>query len=267
MDPIAKTAYYCCGVRMVDARSAHPVCGDFLARRFMDSEALAVFERFEDFKMPNASNVARHRVIDDWLRDWLRARPDLPVVLLGAGFDTRAFRLDGGRWLELDQPALIASKEGTLPAARCPNPLQRVAIDFAREPLADKLAPLRRDKAPVVVMEGVSMYLEPGELSATLRTLKRTFSDHTLVCDLMTRAFARRYGGPLRQRIEALGGRFAELLDDPAALVTGEGYRVLDQRSIPQSAVDFGTVPIPRWLLATLLRALRDGYQLYVFRG
>lgn len=88
---------------------------------------------------------------------------------------------------------------------------------------------------------------------------------HTLVCDLMTRTFARRYGGPLRKRIAELGGHFGELLDNPAARVTAEGYRLLEKRSIPQSAVEFGTVAIPRWLLATLLRSLRDGYQLYVF--
>jgi len=47
--------------------------------------------------------------------------------------------------------------------------------------------------------------------------------------------------------------------------VTALGYRVLDTRSIPQSAVEFGTIAIPRWLLATLLRSLRDGYRIYVF--
>src|SRR5512132_36733 len=111
MDPIAKTAYYCCGVRAEDARSARPICGDHLAERFMDAEARAVFERFRSFRGPNASNAARHRAIDDILRERLRGQPDLPVVLLGAGFDTRAFRLAGGRWFELDQPALIERKE------------------------------------------------------------------------------------------------------------------------------------------------------------
>ena len=46
MDPIAKTAWYCCGARAQDARSARPVCGDTLAERFMDADAQALFERF-----------------------------------------------------------------------------------------------------------------------------------------------------------------------------------------------------------------------------
>jgi methyltransferase (TIGR00027 family) len=265
MDPIAKTAFYCCGIRAEDARSPNPVCGDALAQRFMDDEARAVFERFRGFAGPNAANVARHRLIDDLLRERLRERPDLPVVLLGAGFDTRASRLAGGRWLELDQPALIARKEAVLPAAGAPNLLERVAIDFASERLAEKLTPWHGNADAVVVMEGVSMYIEPDVMRATLATLREALPSHTLVCDLMTRTFARRYGGPLRRRIEEFGGTFAELSDDPAALVVGAGYLRVEARSIPGAAVDFGSARIPRWLLATLLRSLRDGYRLYVF--
>src|SRR2546421_12623046 len=107
MDPIAKTAWYCCGARAADARSERPVCGDHLAERFMDGEGQSVFQRFSGrkFQAPNVSNATRHRIIDDLLRERLRAQPDLPVVLLGAGFDTRAFRLTGGRRLRLRPPA------------------------------------------------------------------------------------------------------------------------------------------------------------------
>jgi len=264
MDPIAKTAYYCCGVRMADAQSARPVCGDTLAQRFMDAEARALFKRFERFHGPNASNAARHRIIDDLLRERLAAEPGLTVLLLGAGFDTRAFRLKGGQWLELDQPALIARKEATLPAGEAPNPLQRLAIDFARERLADKLAPWAGAAPAVVVMEGVSMYLGPEELRSTLLTLRQTLPGHTLVCDLMTRTFARRYGRGLRRRIKALGGNFAELLDDPEGFVTTQGYHPLAHYSIAGRAVEHGSVPLPQWLFNTLLRSLRDGYQVHV---
>ena len=106
----------------------------------MNPEAREIAARFQSFRGPNASNVTRHRLIDDWLRERLKATPDLRIVLLGAGFDTRAFRLMGGRWLELDQAAIVAAKEAELPAHDAPNSLQRVAIDFASEALADKVA-------------------------------------------------------------------------------------------------------------------------------
>lgn len=265
MDPIAKTAYYCCGARALDARSARPVCGDQLAERFMDDEAKAVFQRFARFKGPNTSNAARHRIVDDLLRERLQAQPDLPVVLLGAGFDTRAFRLQGGRWIEFDQPSLIALKEQKLPAAQAPNPLQRVAIDFAKDSLADKLAPWAGTRSAVVVMEGVSMYLRPEQLRNTAQTLQRLLPGHRLLCDLMSRRFERRYSGGLRREIQQLGGDFAPAQDDPAAFVESLGYRRVAEHSIAGRAVEHGSVPIPRWLFNSLLRSLRDGYKVFAF--
>ena len=135
MKPVSKTAYYCCAVRALDAGTSRPACGDHIAQRFMTPEAWALFEPFRDLGPPNASNVVRHRLIDDRLRAAIQARPDVGVVIIGAGFDTRAFRLPGGRWVELDEPSIIALKEAQLPARESPNPLTRVAIEFDREPL------------------------------------------------------------------------------------------------------------------------------------
>lgn len=95
--PVSKTAYYCCGVRALDAAASHTVCGDQFAERFMTSDAWALFEPFRGLRAPNVSNVARHRLIDDLLRARLARRPETAVVIVGAGFDTRAFRLPGGR--------------------------------------------------------------------------------------------------------------------------------------------------------------------------
>ncbi len=122
MNPISRTAIYCTGVRALDARTAAPLCGDRYAERFMDDAAWRLFAPFRRFQGPNGSNVVRHRILDDLLRARLIAEPRLRVVLLGAGFDARAFRLAGGRWLEVDEADLLAFKEPRLPAASCPNP-------------------------------------------------------------------------------------------------------------------------------------------------
>src|SRR6187431_2384067 len=80
--PISRTAFYCTGVRAVDARSPAPLCGDRYAERFMDDEAWRLFEPFRSFRMPNASNVVRHRMIDELLRARLSEHPRLRVVLI-----------------------------------------------------------------------------------------------------------------------------------------------------------------------------------------
>ena len=262
---VASTAWYCCGVRWADAQKKAPVCGEPFSELFMDEEAQAVFQRFADLKIPNASNATRARIIDDWLRDRLLADPDQTVILLGAGFDARAFRLPGGRWVEIDQPLLIAEKERLLPAARSPEPLSRIAIDFATERLADKLEPFA-DEMPVIVMEGVSMYLSQAEMKSTLAALRRTFPRHTLILDLMSRGFAERYGAEVRKRLAEIGGVFAnDMPDEPARTVTAAGYRPIARTSMIRRARELRAVPIPKLLLDTVLRPLRDGYCAYVF--
>ena len=73
----------------------------------MDDEAWRAFEPFRQFTAPNVSNATRARIIDDLVRERLAVTPDLRVILIGAGFDSRAFRLPGGRWLEVDEPAPV----------------------------------------------------------------------------------------------------------------------------------------------------------------
>lgn len=265
MEPVSRTAFYCCGIRMADAESASPVCGDHLARRLMDERGLEVFRPFARFSAPNGSNVTRHRIIDDLLREALRPDPERLVVLVGAGFDTRAYRLGAGRWVELDEPAVIAHKNERLPVAECPRPLERVAIEFARQPIEAALARHAGTTGAVVVIEGVIMYLDGAALRATLASLLRLFPAHRLICDLMTRRFFERYSRSIHREIAGLGASFQGLRDDPAAPIEALGYRSVGSLSIVGRARELGAVRVPRLLLATVLRSLASGYRVHQF--
>jgi methyltransferase (TIGR00027 family) len=267
MKPVSRTAYYCCAVRALDARTASPVCDDRFADRFMTPEAWELFEPFRGFGPPNASNVARHRMIDDVLRARLAARPDTGVVIIGAGFDTRAFRLPGGRWVELDEPAVLELKEPRLPARDAPNPLTRVPIEFDRRPLAEALAPFQDLVDPMVVIEGVLPYLTESQISALARTVRGAWVNPTLVCDLMTATFTRRYGGQIGRRIRELGASWRPFDGEALPLIEAAGFQLASRESVVGYAAAHGTITAPRWLLATLLRTLRDGYTIATFRA
>lgn len=266
MDPIAKTAYYCCGVRAEDAASSKPICGDIYAQRFMTPEGREIFKRFADLTNPNQSNATRARIIDDLLRQKISAKPDQRVILIGAGFDSRAFRLPGGRWVELDHPAVMAIKDSVLPANEAENELTRIGIDFATERLAAKLASVAGEEEAIVILEGVSMYLTQDQLRDTVDTLRMLLPGHLLICDLMTAGFGRR-GNEIRQRLAELGAKFAPQVDDPARTVTEAGYREVSRQSIVGRARELGAVRIPGFLFHTFLRTLRDGYQVYSFQS
>jgi methyltransferase (TIGR00027 family) len=251
---------------MRDAEGPSPVCGDTYARLFMDEDGLQILAAFDDEPRPNASNVARHRIIDDILRSELAADPNLLVVIIGAGFDTRAYRLKGGTWVELDEPQVLAYKEARLPASQCENELRRIPVDFSADSLEEKLAPFAGHARTLVVVEGVLMYLDEGAIRKLLQTLHQLFPRHTLVCDLMNRRFFEKYGQTIHQKISGMGAPFRFTVDDPERVFLESGYRRAAKISVIEKSVEFQRAGlIPRLLLKTLLRPLAGGYAIHVF--
>jgi methyltransferase (TIGR00027 family) len=264
-NPVSKTAWYCTGVRMLDAHAPDSLLHDEWAERFMGDEGRAVFEPFRELYLPNRSNAVRHHLIDEVLRARLAANPQHGVVLLGAGFDARAFRLTGGQWLEIDEAPIIARKEAIAPAAGAPNPLRRMAIDFAHEKLAETLLGMATDDPVTVVMEGVIYYLDPAAVAETLRTLQRLFPRHELVCDLQTDRFVRGWGRPIISRIQQLGATYRFHPANPAAHIETLGYRLRNATSVPLKAAELKRIRLPAWVIRRLLPSLHDGYRVCVF--
>lgn len=265
MKPISKTAFYCCGIRMQDATNDNPVCGDTYAETFMNEDGLRILEAFKDEMNPNATGVARHRVIDDLLRGELFADPGSCVVLIGAGFDSRAYRLTGGAWVELDEPQVIAYKTERLPAPSCENELHRIPIDFSTESLEEKLSSFSDRSPVVVVIEGVFMYLEEEVIAQLLLTLRRVFPRHRLICDLMSKDFFEQYSKTLHEKITGMGTSFKFTVDRPEEMFVENGYRRARKVSIVESAVGFGSIDIPRAFLETSSRTLAEGNAVYLF--
>jgi methyltransferase (TIGR00027 family) len=267
MKPISRTAFYCCGVRMQDAERSDPVCGDIYAKAFMNEDGLRILETFKDETKANASTVARHRIIDDFLRQELLADPNLCVVIIGAGFDSRAFRLKGGTWVELDEPQVIAYKNERLPASNCENELHRIPIDFSTDSLEEKLSSFSSRSPVAVVIEGVFLYLEEEVIGQLLQTLRRLFPRHKLICDLMSREFFENYSRTLHEKITGMGTSFKFTVDNPEEVFLENGYSRTAKVSIVERAVAFESTKIPEIVLKTLLPTLPSGYAIYVFEA
>ena len=123
--------------------------------------------------------VCRHRWIDERLVATLKRGVE-QVVILGAGYDTRAHRfateLGDRPVFEVDFPAtsrrkakIVEREKRRLPAAG----VRRVEIDFEKDSLGDRLAlaGFRRGAPTFVVWEGVSMYLTRDAVKATLASV------------------------------------------------------------------------------------------------
>lgn len=134
-----------------------------------------------------------------------RAGAGIPqLVLLGAGLDARAFRmpeLSETVVIEVDFPSTQAMKRaraaGLAPAAK---ELRWAPIDFEKDALADVLARAghRTDQRTVWLWEGVTMYLPPEAIDATLRVVReRSAKGSTLLVTYATEDMAAILHGPL----------------------------------------------------------------------
>lgn len=265
MNPVSKTAWYTLALRARDAERSRPVVGDTFAALQMTDEAREIWPRFEGFTRANAAILARHRIIDDALRAELERDPSTQIVSIGAGFETRALRLEGGSWVEVDEPAIVLSKEAVLPRpAR--NPLHRVPIDFATGSLTEKLAPFTSAARTVVVVEGVLAYLTGAERDQLFSDLETLFPTHTLYCDLSNRAFVESYGVKLYRALATLVPQpYRDALDAPESQLLARGYRAEMSTSVALRAAELGGFGVPPFVVRIFLATLRDGYRVWRF--
>jgi methyltransferase (TIGR00027 family) len=171
--------------RIVDDPYAKLFLGPLTRAALMTLEATGRLGEIATEHAPGLTTyvLTRHRFIDEQLVRALtnRDRAIGQVVLLGAGYDTRAYRFAteiGARTVfEVDFPStsrrkaeIVAEKRSELPAVEA----RRVEIDFLTEKLTDKLdaAGFARGLRTFFIWEGVSMYLTRKAVQEALSTIR-----------------------------------------------------------------------------------------------
>jgi methyltransferase (TIGR00027 family) len=120
--------------------------------------------------------VVRTRYIDDRVRGAIQ-NGVTQVMLLGAGFDARAHRIEHIRRtlvFEVDEPATLRRKrEPHGGAGRSTEHVRYVALDFETDDLVAALraAGFHADLPSIVVWEGVTSYLSADAVDASFRSL------------------------------------------------------------------------------------------------
>jgi methyltransferase (TIGR00027 family) len=122
--------------------------------------------------------LVRTRFIDERLEHAIRSGAT-QLVILGAGFDTRAHRftelLKDTRVIEIDYGTTQDYKKRRVEAALggAPGNVVYAPIDFARESLGEVLhrAGFQTGRKTYYICEGVSMYIPEAGMKATLRAI------------------------------------------------------------------------------------------------
>lgn len=184
----SKTAETIAMVRVGESRKPEDerVCYDPYAIRFISREVLEFStgnpEKYKAFLaqserlIPGARNsiIARVRYFDDVVTSFIGDGLE-QLVILGAGYDTRAYRIDGlknVRIFEVDHPVTQKIKVekikeifGSLPGHVTYVPVE-IGVDYLGRKLLD--GGYDRSLKTLFVMEGLLMYLPPGIVDETL---------------------------------------------------------------------------------------------------
>ncbi len=136
--------------------------------------------------------LIRTRFIEERLEQAVRDGAS-QVVILGAGFDTRAYRLaellKDARIFEVDRPAMQQYKRRRIAetATQVPPNLTYVPVDFRHDNLGDALRSAGHDPArkTFFIWEGVTMYLPETAVEETLRWVGAQATGSTIVFDFV----------------------------------------------------------------------------------
>ena len=207
--------------------------------------------------------TCRKRYIDDKLDEALGTID--AVVVLGAGMDTKAYRLARRSDIpvfEVDLPVNIERKKAAVQRAigAVPASVHLVPLDFERDDLISALTDhgYRPDSRTFFIWEGVTQYLTEDAVRGTLGALRATPAGSRLVFTYVRKDFidgVNMYGAAIlykrfRQRQQVW--RFGLDPDKVAAFIAEFGWH-LDEQAGPDYCVRTYIQPTGRKLAASQL--------------
>jgi methyltransferase (TIGR00027 family) len=172
--------------------------------------------------------AVRTRVIDDLIREAVGRGVDT-VVNLGAGLDTRPYRLDLPahlRWVEVDYPKMLDLKSARLADEKPTCSLRRIPCDLsdpaARQALLSGVAQTTQNG--LILTEGVIPYLANAEVGALARDLRAYPGFRCWIADYIS-PLARKYRQRASWRMRLQNAQFRFDPQDYFGFFESHGWR------------------------------------------
>jgi O-methyltransferase involved in polyketide biosynthesis len=157
-------------------------------------------------------HMARARVLDDFIRDYVSKHPRATVVNLGAGLDTAFYRVDNGliTWIDVDQGPVIELRRRLLPET---ERSRTISTSLEDSDWLNEIPPAH--DGMFIFAAGMLIYLREAQAARLLDSLAARFPRSQIAFDMQSAMgvflgnFAlRRAGmGEARLRWGASGGR------------------------------------------------------------
>ena len=174
----------------------------------------------------------RSAVFDEWLRLQMHSNPDAVVIHVGCGLDSRIERVgeQGHLWYDVDFAEVISERKKYY----METDLYHMVVGDARD--TQWLGQIHTSTSAIVVMEGVSMYIEPAKLQASLAKIADHFTSAAFLIDVYSVFAAKmsKYKNPVNE----VGVSTVYGIDDPKS-VESEKLRFVGAREMtPRTYID-----------------------------
>lgn len=165
--------------KALDADARHPILGDRLAKQTVeriqyDWARTTITPR----RAPSVTIRSAH--FDNWVRQFLACHDTATVLHLGAGLDSRVFRIDPGpgvEWYDVDYPDVAALRAELLPEREHTHIVGAAVTDPAA------LSDVPTDRPVLMIAEGLTMYLTESDGVALLQRVVDKFPSGELQFD------------------------------------------------------------------------------------
>jgi O-methyltransferase involved in polyketide biosynthesis len=170
--PVEQTAFLTAYARALDSRSPRSILEDSLADEVVgkidyDFAGIGV--------LPSVAcqTALRGKMLDDRIRRFVARHPDAVVVDVGAGIDSRVFRVDPPatvNWYSVDLPRVIALRDAVLPGREHAH---SVAASVAESNWAEAIP---ADRPAMLIADGLLAFLSEPIIIGLFRSISEHFT-------------------------------------------------------------------------------------------
>ena len=197
--------------RAKESEKDNPMIQDDMAAEIV-SKLDYDFSNADKDKAMSYGVIARTIVLDEMVGRHLSKNPNTVVINIASGMDTRCYRMKGKylRWYNVDLPETMEIREKFLTEN---GPIYQIAKSAMDASYMDEI--VCDGENVLVVIEGLSMYLQEKDIREILNCFTNRFKGATFLIETMNPIVVRNFG---EKSIEGSNAKFTWGIKNGAAL-------------------------------------------------
>jgi methyltransferase (TIGR00027 family) len=238
---VSDTAFWVAMYRAFESERPDAIFHDAYARLLAGERGAAIVNELPQGQALAWSMIVRTAVIDEMVQDCIE-RGARTVLNLGAGLDTRAYRLAlpaDLNWFDVDLPAIIKYRADCLRREKPVCRHQPVAADLSDAAVRSELfAQAREAGGPLLVLtEGLLVYLEPEQVRELATQIHTELLAHWWLTDLIAPILVNTIGALWQQQLRAADSCWRFAPADGSKFFAASGWREIGTRSLWDESV------------------------------